>query len=229
MNARGKIAAGFAVMILISSVIAFAANRPRFTGSSGGSSSDISAVSGWVSDGGSTSTSPQTLSVNVGSGGIRTDGGVYISDSSGANTIGLVKTSTTLVIGEVNQGSVQVGGYSASGSTLAVRNSGSACFLASADSCNLTLSGLKVPVVHGSGTNMKALEAGSGAMTAGELAVTFGTAFGASPICNCTHVGTTNINACAIKTGATPTTTGVTFTVTLGGTDVVHWFCQGDL
>lgn len=84
------------------------------------------------------------------------------------------------------------------------------------------------PMVHGTnGANAKDIEVGSGAMTGGELAVTFGTGFGTAPICNCTHVNTTNANGCNIKSGATPTTTTVTFAVTSGGTDVVHWNCVG--
>lgn len=83
-----------------------------------------------------------------------------------------------------------------------------------------------IPVTEGA--NPKRVECGSGAMTAGALAVTFGTAFSAAPICNCTHVNTTNSNACVISSAAVPTTSGVTFAVTSGGTDVVHWCCMGD-
>lgn len=92
---------------------------------------------------------------------------------------------------------------------------------------NIT-TGFAAPMVHGtSNTTAKDIEVGSGAMTAGELAVTFSTSFGAAPVCVCTHVNTTNTNACNIKSGSTPSTTGVTFAVTSGGTDVVHWNCVG--
>jgi len=85
-----------------------------------------------------------------------------------------------------------------------------------------------VPVVHGTNAAAaKDIEVGSAAMTASELAVTFTTAFGVAPVCVCTHVNTTNDAACNIKTGAAPSTTGVTFAVAAGGTDVVHWHCIG--
>lgn len=86
---------------------------------------------------------------------------------------------------------------------------------------------LLVPVVHGSGTAQQAIESGSGAMTGGALAVTFGTAFSVAPKCTCTHVNTTNANACNISSAGVPSTTAVTFAVTSGGTDVVHWICIG--
>jgi hypothetical protein len=72
-----------------------------------------------------------------------------------------------------------------------------------------------------------AIEKGATAMTSNELAVTFATAFGAAPSCNCTHVNTSNTNACNIKSGSAPTTAGVTFAVASGGTDVVDWICIG--
>jgi hypothetical protein len=76
-------------------------------------------------------------------------------------------------------------------------------------------------------TERRAIETGAGNMTAGELVVTFTTAFTLGPVCTCTHVNTTNGNACNIKDGAEPGTTGVTFAVASGGTDMLHWICVG--
>lgn len=84
---------------------------------------------------------------------------------------------------------------------------------------------LRAPVVHGSGTVAQAMESGASAMIAGSLPVTFGTAFSAAPSCVCTHVNTTNSNPCVI--GVAPSTSGVTFAVTSGSTDVVNWLCMG--
>ena len=86
---------------------------------------------------------------------------------------------------------------------------------------------LRPPVLHGTGTAQQAIERNSAALVANELAVTFATAFGAAPVCVCTHVNTTNSNPCTIKSGSAPTTTAVTFTVASGGTDVIHWMCLG--
>lgn len=68
------------------------------------------------------------------------------------------------------------------------------------------------------------IQSGSGAMTANALAVTFPTAFGVAPNCNCTHTNAVPI-ACGISTAAN--TTSVTFAVAAGGTDVVQWICIG--
>ena len=70
---------------------------------------------------------------------------------------------------------------------------------------------------------------GYGAMTANALAVTFTRAFSSNTSCTCSHVDTTNTNPCTILAAGVPTTTGVTFAVASGGTDVVHWMCCGDL
>lgn len=87
-----------------------------------------------------------------------------------------------------------------------------------------TTNQLKVPVVHGSATLAQAIEAGSGAMTAGSLAVTFGTAFGAAPLCVCSHVNAVPI-ACGPTTAGSGTT--VTFAVPAGGSGTVNWYCIG--
>lgn len=70
---------------------------------------------------------------------------------------------------------------------------------------------------------------GYGAMTAGELAVTYTRAFTSNSSCICSHTQTTNANACGIKTGTAPSTTAVTFAVASGDTDVVFWICCGDI
>lgn len=70
---------------------------------------------------------------------------------------------------------------------------------------------------------------GYGAMTAGELAVTYTRAFSSNASCICSHTQTTNTNACGIKTGTAPSTTDVTFAVASGDTDVVFWLCCGDI
>lgn len=69
-------------------------------------------------------------------------------------------------------------------------------------------------------------EYGISPLSSGSLAVTFAHAFGAAPVCNCTHTDTTNTNPCTIHVAAT--TTGVTFAVASGGTDRVTWQCIGD-
>ena len=83
-------------------------------------------------------------------------------------------------------------------------------------------------VMDNNGGNQQACLWGSKALSGGSGAVTFGTAFSQAPYCDCTHVNTTNSNACVISSAGTPTTTGVTFSVTSGGTDVIHWRCCGD-
>lgn len=86
----------------------------------------------------------------------------------------------------------------------------------------------RLPVLDNNGGNQQVCLWGTKAMSGGSGSITFGTAFGASPICTCTHVNTTNANACNISSAGTPSTTAVTFAVTSGGTDVIHWMCCGD-
>lgn len=83
---------------------------------------------------------------------------------------------------------------------------------------------MSTPVTDSAGTAQQ-ISSGSGAMTAGALAVTFTTAFGAAPKCTCSHVNAVPIG-CGIS--AAPSTTGVTFAVPAAGTDVLHWICVGD-
>lgn len=66
------------------------------------------------------------------------------------------------------------------------------------------------------------------ALSSDEVAITFTTAFSAIPSCTCTHVQTTNANACGIKSGTVATVSAVTFAVTSGGTDLIYWQCMGD-
>lgn len=74
--------------------------------------------------------------------------------------------------------------------------------------------------------NQQMIQHAASAMTAGALAVTFGTAYtSVAPTCTCTHVNTTNSNPCVISVA--PSTTAVTFAVASGGTDVVDWICMG--
>lgn len=94
--------------------------------------------------------------------------------------------------------------------------------LANAKTTGLEVNTLKVPVVHGAGTAAQAIESGSGPATAGNLAITFGTAFSANPNCNCTDTAAVPV-PCGISTAAN--TTSVTFTA--AGTDVVQWICIG--
>lgn len=89
---------------------------------------------------------------------------------------------------------------------------------------DLEAAGLRTIVVHGTGTAAQALEYGSGAMTAGALAVTFSTAFGAAPVCVCNHVKAVPL-ACGPTSVASATT--VTFAVATGGTDTVNYSCAG--
>lgn len=84
-------------------------------------------------------------------------------------------------------------------------------------------------VAQDGGLTTRVCHYGYGAMTANELAVTFTRAFTSNPSCQCTHVNTTNANTCCLKSGTDPSTTGATFAVASGGTDVVDWFCCGDL
>jgi len=91
----------------------------------------------------------------------------------------------------------------------------------------MTGTGLKIPLFHGTAINQQALESGSGAMTADHLVVTFGTAFGAAPVCLCMNVDPTHVTAC--HTDAAATTTGVDFHVPAGGTATVQWLCVGNL
>lgn len=88
--------------------------------------------------------------------------------------------------------------------------------------------GTQRKLVVAQNTNPQLIQHGHGAMTAGALAVTFTDTYGAAPDCACTHTSTTNLNGCAIDTANPATTAGVTFTVTLGGTDRVDWTCVGD-
>lgn len=80
----------------------------------------------------------------------------------------------------------------------------------------------KFPTYHSA--TQKAIETGSGAATAGALAVTFGTAFGAAPNCTCADTNAVPL-PCGISTAAN--TTSVTFTATGGGTEVIQWICVG--
>lgn len=101
-------------------------------------------------------------------------------------------------------------------------SSGNNFFTATAQT--ISVNTLKVPVVHGSGTANQAIESGTGAMTAGSLAVTFGTAFGAAPICVCSHIAAVPL-ACGPTAAAS--TTAVTFAVATGGSTSVNWYCIG--
>lgn len=89
---------------------------------------------------------------------------------------------------------------------------------------NFLSTSLKVPVVHGTSTVAQAIESGTGAMTTGSLAVTFGTAFGAAPICVCSHIKATPL-ACGPTAAAS--TTAVTFAVATGASDSINWYCIG--
>lgn len=72
------------------------------------------------------------------------------------------------------------------------------------------------------------IQFGYGAGTGGVLAVTFTKAFTSNPQCQCTHIGTTNLNGCVLTTASVPTTTTASFSVTSGGTDIIEWLCIGD-
>jgi hypothetical protein len=145
------------------------------------------------------------LTIRSGGGGAAgagtgSSGGALIIDTGAATG---AATAATLSIGATNAGAMTIG------------RSGQ----------SITVNGYGVLTSHG--TTVLSVEKGATAMTASELAVTFATAFAAAPSCTCTHVNTTNTNACNIKSGAAPTTTTVTFAVASGGTDVVDWICIG--
>lgn len=91
-------------------------------------------------------------------------------------------------------------------------------------SADARLNGLKVPVVHGTGTAAQAIESGAAAMTGGALAISFTTAFAAAPKCVCSHVNAVPIS-CGISTA--PSTSAVTFAVPAGGTDTIDYVCIG--
>lgn len=81
------------------------------------------------------------------------------------------------------------------------------------------------PLDGGSPANIYT-EYGYAAMTTGAVTVTFKNAFSVGPVCNCTHLNTTNSNACVLS--AVPSTTSVAMAVTSGGSDLVYYQCSGD-
>lgn len=94
----------------------------------------------------------------------------------------------------------------------------------STDASPLVVNTLKVPVVHGTGTAEQAIESGTGSLTASALAVTFGTAFGAThPICLCSHIAAVPL-PCGPTAAAS--TTAVTFAVPTGA-GAIDWSCIG--
>ena len=83
-------------------------------------------------------------------------------------------------------------------------------------------------VVSGHNTAAQAIEVGSDAGTSGVLSVTFAVPFNALPVCSCTHVDTTNANACSLDHTKLPSTTAAQFKVSSGGSDVIDWMCVGN-
>ncbi len=84
-----------------------------------------------------------------------------------------------------------------------------------------TLNGLRIPVVHGAGTAVQAIESAASTFSTGTKAITFSTAFGLAPHCNCTTISATV--PCSISVGAS--TTGITFAGT--GSDAFEYICIG--
>lgn len=160
-----------------------------------------------------------------GSGGGRwiTLVGLYIGDVSTFSGVATFQSNTDLQGAILNTSLNQIRLY-ATGGTCVSDGAGlsSVCDGILAAGNTITAGDLKVPVVHGAGTAAKAIESGSGSATAGNLAVTFGTAFGVAPNCNCTDTAAVPV-PCGISTAAN--TTSVTFTA--AGTDVVQWICIG--
>lgn len=81
---------------------------------------------------------------------------------------------------------------------------------------------LKVPVVHGTATNPKAIETGASTFSTGSKAITFTTAFSAAPVCTCNDASG---SALACSHGTT-TTSGVTFLGTVS--NAFDYICIGD-
>ena len=94
-----------------------------------------------------------------------------------------------------------------------------------AASQDVQVAGQLVPTQHG--TTQLAIECGMDAGTSGVLTWAFGTAFGAAPVCVCSHVDTTNANACTIDHTVVPTTALARFNVASGGTDKISFCCAG--
>lgn len=72
-------------------------------------------------------------------------------------------------------------------------------------------------------------EFGYRALSTGAIQVTFTRAFTSLPQCQCTHRNTTNSNSCTLVAATPPTITTADFAVASGGSDVVDYFCCGDL
>lgn len=74
-----------------------------------------------------------------------------------------------------------------------------------------------------------ACEFGYRALSTGAIQVTFTRAFTSLPQCQCTHRNTTNSNTCVLNAGTIPTVTTADFAVASGGSDVIDYFCCGDI
>jgi len=191
--------------------------------SAGGAVSISGGAGGATSSGTGEAGGAVTIRAGTGGNGVSGTSGVggdLTLTSGNAGTAGVsggasgnVTLDTGAATGAATNGTMSLGTTSAN--SITIGRSGKA----------VTVNGYGVLTTHG--TTVLAVESGASAMTANELAVTFGTAFGAAPACTCTHVNTTNTNPCNIKSGSTPTTTTVTFAVASGGTDVVDWICIG--
>ena len=90
---------------------------------------------------------------------------------------------------------------------------------------DVEVAGQLVPTQHGA--TQLAMEVGADAGTTGVLTVSFAPAFTAAPICTCSHVDTTNANACTVDHTVVPTTAVARFNVASGGTDKIMYMCVG--
>lgn len=168
-------------------------------------------------------TSPLTTSF-IDAGAIRVGGKAadfwllddFCLGTSTANTCSggaeLTWSPNSVYLGNVTSGE----GMQISGTSVAINKGGG------------VFGGTQRKLVVAQNANPQLLQHGHGAMTAGSLAVSFSDTYSVAPDCTCTHTSTTNLNSCAIDTANPATTTAVTFTVTLGGTDRVDWTCVGD-
>lgn len=85
-----------------------------------------------------------------------------------------------------------------------------------------TTANQKIPTFHNTSLAAQTFEAGTAALTASAVTVTFNTAFGAAPYCVCNHINATPI-ACG---HGTTSTTSVQFFVP-AGTGSIDWICTG--
>lgn len=168
------------------------------------------------------------------------DGGVVNAVTVQATTVTattVASTTTTGVLagpldggGGLENGDLQVLGRVIPGFITSI-DGGSANFALDVNvGGKIKKSGVPVLVAHAvdGGTAVQSTEVGWAVMANGAVTVTFQTAFAGIPICNCTHVDTTNTATCTIDHNVAQSASQTGFAVASGGTDRIHWSCTGD-